>query len=77
MQHRNRNALHSWLIFALLTLLLPSKATKTQAQGITLFRLPFDGNYRVTAYFDHKNPTYESDPYNPIVVYSRFTSYVR
>jgi hypothetical protein len=70
MQRLDRYAKRILLVFILLAFVLPLVAAKTQAQGVTRFRLPFDGTYRITAYFDHKYPTYGQDSYEPIVVYT-------
>jgi hypothetical protein len=41
-----------------------------EAQGGVNLRLPFNGTRRLTAYVDHRSPTYGNDTYSNIVVYN-------
>jgi hypothetical protein len=60
------------LAFATLIIMILSYLSHHQAmaQGGLNLRLPFSGTHRLTAYVDHRSPTYGNDTYSNIVVYN-------
>ena len=54
----------------IITILGDSLRHQAVAQGGINLRLPFNGTRRLTAYVDHRSPTYGNDTYSNIVVYN-------
>lgn len=54
----------------IITILGDSLRHQAAAQGGINLRLPFNGTRRLTAYVDHRSPTYGNDTYSNIVVYT-------
>lgn len=53
-----------------ITVLGDSLRHEAMAQGGTILRVPFNGTRKLTAYVDHRSPTYGNDTYSNIVVYN-------
>ncbi|MDY7079792.1 MAG: hypothetical protein SXV54_23155 [Chloroflexota bacterium] len=63
---KQRTHIRPVLVYALIVaMLLPAvlSAQPVCAGGGIVLHPPFDGTYRVTAYFDHENPNYGDDNY--------------
>jgi hypothetical protein len=57
-------------VLIIVTILGDPSSHQAAAQGGVNLRLPFNGTRRLTAYIDHRSPTYGSDTYSNIVVYN-------
>ena len=58
----------------LLLLLLMAFTSPIAAGGGIALRVPFDGIYRLTSYFDHDEPTYDNDPDGDVTIYTGETT---
>lgn len=57
-------------VLIIVTALGKPSSHQATAQGGVNLRLPFNGTRRLTAYVDHRSPTYGQDTYSNIVVYN-------